>query len=132
MRRIERFPVVLMALRLLDHSVRYDPDLRHLGPVNGPYAKDWLNLLGDMLQSRREEAKQLLRDSDRMAHRLAERLQEDYAEASDMLKNDYAQPNPVWRLAEALTSLQGKSTRTNLMSLVELSASRRPPERARR
>jgi hypothetical protein len=120
MRRIERFPVVFMALRLLDRGVRYDPDLKHLKPSDGPCAAEWLNLLGDMLCSRREEAKQLLRDSERLACRLAERLQEDYAEASEMLRNDFAQPNPVWRLADALTFLQGRvNTRQNLIAFLD-------------
>ena len=37
-----------------------------------------------------------------------------------MLRNETAQPNPVWRLAESLTSLQGrKNTQVNLISLMD-------------
>jgi formate dehydrogenase maturation protein FdhE len=117
MRRIEQFPVVLMALRLLDHGARYDSKLKKLHQTR-PYATDWLNVLGELLHQRREEAQAILYDLERKAEELAERLQEDYADAAEMLKNNRAQPNPVWRLAEALTSLQGRgNTQQNLITL---------------
>ena len=37
-RRIERFPTVLMALRLLDHGARYDAKLRGIVAAARPYA----------------------------------------------------------------------------------------------
>ena len=77
-RRIERLPVVLMVLRLLDHGVRYGPKFRRLDIPTRPYATEWLNLLGELLHRRREEAQPILYDLDRKAHELAERLQEDY------------------------------------------------------
>ena len=40
MRRIERFPVILMALRLLDRGARYDPKIKALGVSTRPYATD--------------------------------------------------------------------------------------------
>src|SRR5690606_17454764 len=46
MRRVERLPVVLMALRLLDYSARYDPKIKRLAIQTKPYATAWLNLLG--------------------------------------------------------------------------------------
>ena len=68
MRRIERFPVVLMALRLLDHGARYDPKLRRREVSTRPYATEWLNLLGELLYQRCEEAKPILYELDRKAH----------------------------------------------------------------
>ena len=119
-RRIERFPVVLMTLRLLDHGARYDLKLRRLSVEKWPYATDWLNLLGDLLYKRRDESSAILYDWERKAAELADRLQEDYLEASELLRNDIAQPNPVWRLAEALTFLQGrKNAQGNLLTLLD-------------
>jgi len=119
-RRIERFPVVLMAFRLLDHGARYDRKLKKLQIPTRPYATEWLNLLGDLLHQRREEAEPILYDLDRKAAQLAERLEEDYAECAETLRNEQAQPNPVWRLAEALTALQGrKNTQTKLTTMVD-------------
>jgi hypothetical protein len=107
-RRTERIPVILMALRLLDWEVRYDPQLRPQLPKFRPYATEWVNLLGDILHERRPEATGILGDLSRKATQLAEALEkEDYAEAAEILRNDRTQPNPVWRLAEALTFLQG-------------------------
>jgi hypothetical protein len=120
MRRIERFPIILMALRLVDHGARYDPRLRRLNMEVRPYATDWLNLLGELLHERRDEASAILYEWERRAGQLADRLDEDYPEASDILRNDGAQPNPVWRLAEALTFLQGrKNTQNNFLALLD-------------
>jgi hypothetical protein len=120
MRRIERFPVVLMALRLLDHGANYDPELGGSNIQTKPYAADWVNLLGELLYQRREEAGPFLYELKRKAAQMAGRLQADYPETADMLRNDRAQPNPVWRLAEGLTYLQGRaSTQANLIKMVD-------------
>ncbi len=120
MRRIEHFPVVLMALRLLDYGARYDSKLKKLDIPYRPYATEWLNLLGDLLFERREEARFILYDLERKSAELAERLEEDYPESASILQNDRVQPNPVWRLAEALTALQGRgNTQANLIKLLD-------------
>jgi hypothetical protein len=120
MRRIERFPLILMGLRLLDNGARYDPELRKLDIETRPYATDWLNLLGDLLYERREQARQILYALERKSGELADRLEEDYSETAEMLRNSAAEPNPVWRLAEALTFLQGReSTHHNTVSLID-------------
>lgn len=119
MRRVQRFPVVLMALRLLDHGARYDSKIRKLGVRTRPYATEWLNLLGDLLYRRREEAQPILYDLDRKAAELAERLEEDYPEQAQLLRDENTQPNPVWRFAEALTALQGrKNTQAHLIRMI--------------
>jgi hypothetical protein len=120
MRRIERFPVVLMVLRLLDRGARYDPKIKALEITTRPYATMWLNTLGELLHNRREEAKAILYDLARKAEELGEKLDEDYPECAQMLRNVQSQPNPAWRLAESLTALQGrKNTQGNLISLFD-------------
>ncbi len=120
MRRSERFPVVLMALRLLDYGARYDRKLKRLPIPTKPYATQWLNLLGALLHARREEAQAILYDFDRKAEDLAEKLEKEYPEAAEMLRDDRAEPNPVWRLAETLTSLQGrKNTHQKLIEMID-------------
>jgi len=119
-RRVERFPVVLMTLRLLDHGARYDRKLKKLQIPTKPYATEWLDLLGELLHERREEAKPILYDLERKAAELAEGLGDDYPECAETLRNEQAQPNAVWRLAEALTSLQGrKNTQTKLTTMID-------------
>jgi hypothetical protein len=119
-RRIERFPVVLMTLRLLDRSARYDRKIKALGMPTRPYATRWLNLLGELLFDRREEAKAVLDDLDRKAEALADKLESEYPDASQILRNTGSQSNPAWRLAESLTSLQGrKNTLANLIKLID-------------
>jgi hypothetical protein len=119
-RRIERFPVIMMALRLLDRGARYDPKIKGLDIPIRPYATEWLNMLGELLHDRRAEAQLILYDMARKAEELAEKLQPDYPEAAQMLRNTGSQLNPVWRLAESLTSLQGrKNTQAHLLSLID-------------
>jgi len=120
MRRIERFPVILMALRLLDYQARYDRKIKNLDIRKRPYATEWLNLLGDLLHQRREEAKPIIWDLEHKSEELAERFQEEYPEAAEMLRNDRAQSSPVWRLAETLTSLQRHLKLTELIDSVVL------------
>ena len=123
MRRIERFPVVLMALRLLDHGARYDPKLRKLDIPTRPYATDWLNLLGELLHERRERSAARCCTIWNVRRRnWLMPLEEDYPEAAEDLRNDRAQPSPVWRLAKRLRHLQGrKNTQGNVLSLVDSS-----------
>jgi hypothetical protein len=47
-------------------------------------------------------------------------LEDEYPEAAKLLIDDSAEPNPVWRLAEALTSLQGRgNTQALLIKLLD-------------
>jgi hypothetical protein len=112
-RRIERFPLILMVLRLLDLGAQSDPKIRRLHIRTRPSATEWINLLGDVLHRRRDEAEAILDDWERRSIELADRLEEDYPEASTILSSDAAEPNPVWRLAEALTLLQGRKNAQN-------------------
>jgi hypothetical protein len=122
MRRIERLPVVLMAMRLLDYRARYEPDLKKLRLKYRPYATEWINLLGDLLKQRRAEARDVHRDLQRRAEQLAEALQDDEPDVAAILRNDQSQPHPVWRMAEALTLLQGRNiTLEGLTKLVDSS-----------
>ena len=47
-------------------------------------------------------AKLVMRDFERDAHKLADAFADEYREAADLLRNDRAFPNPVWRIAEAV------------------------------
>ncbi len=106
MRRIQRFPVVLMVLRLLDYSARYDRKLKRLEIPTRPYATEWVNLLGDLLFGRHDRADALMDSLDGKAEQLAEQFAAEYPEAAEMVTDSRAVKNPVWRIAEALTSLQ--------------------------
>jgi hypothetical protein len=120
MRRLERFPIILMALRLLDGEARYDPKMKKLKIPIRPYATEWINMLGDLLYDRCDEAKPILYNMAQKVERLAEKLQDDYPESAQLLMREETQPNPVWRLAEALTALQGRSnTQSKLINLFD-------------
>lgn len=121
MRRVERFPVILAALRLLDYSASTDRRLKNMQIEERPYATEWLNLLGELLHERREEAQLIHYSLEQKSVELSERLkEEEYEEAADILTNDRVEPNPVWRLAEALTFLQGRrNVQKNFISMID-------------
>jgi len=120
MRFVERTPVILMELRLLDRWAKTDPKLRSLAIPTRPYATTWLDMLGDLMYGRRPEAQAVLYDLARKAEELASRLGEDYPETARALRDTQSEPNPVGRLGEALTALQGRSnTQQNLVDLLD-------------
>jgi hypothetical protein len=120
MRRIERFPVILMSLRLLDRWARYDPNIKAMRIPAKPYATNWLRVLGDLLHDRRSEAKAILYDLTQKAEQLVEKLQEDYPEIASTLRESERERSAVGRLAESLTSLQGRAnTQENLIKLLD-------------
>lgn len=121
MRRVQRFSIIMMALRLLDHNARYDQSLKKFNADHKPNAANWLNLLGDLLHGRRKESEMIFYMMEQKAQELADRLsQEDYTEAVHILRNSQSEPNPIWRLAEALTMLQGrKNTEGKLTGMID-------------
>lgn len=120
MRRIERFPVTLMTLRVLDRWAGYDPKIKAMRIQKKPFATTWVRLLGDLLHGRRPEAAPILYDLTQKAEQLAEKLQEDYPEISAALSESENERSPIERLAEALTFLQGRgNTQANLIKLLD-------------
>ena len=121
MRRVERFPTILMALRLLDHRARYNRKITEetKGLETRPYATAWLNLLGALLHDRHPQAQFIRYIMAEDAEKLAEKLKDEYTEAAQILHNAENQPNPLWPLAEALTALLGSHTRGNMMRMID-------------
>ena len=107
MRRVARVPHILMVLRILDyHAVRNDEITEQPGKT---YATGWLSLLGELLHDRHAQAKLIGYSVGEKLKGLADKLEAtgDQAEVVALLRNKDAQPNPVHRLAHALTELMG-------------------------
>ena len=119
MRRIERIPEVLMMLRLLDYEARDNRRIKNQNIQTRPYATAWLTLLGELLHERHDEAVFVNRQMENYGERLADALHKDYPETAAVLRNERSQPNPVRRLAAALTPLLGTKARRNTMSMVD-------------
>lgn len=119
MRRIERIPVILMMLRLLDYAARDNKRIKKQSIPSRPYATAWLDLLGDLLHERHDEASFIHRQMDDYGEKLADALEDDYPEAARVLRNEGNQPNPIRRLAAALTPLLGADARSNTISMVD-------------
>ena len=121
MRRMERFPVLLMVLRLLDYQAGNNRKIKKEDIATRPYATEWLNLLGDLLYNRHSEAQRILFIIEDFAERLAAVLADDYSEAAEILTNDTSQENPVWRLADGLMVLMGRKPHSKFMGMLDSS-----------
>ena len=121
MRRMDRFPVLLMVLRLLDYRARTRGELKKENIATRPYATDWLNLLGELLHDRHRQARRILDRIEDDANDLAEGLTDDYAEAVEILRNADSQPNPVHRLAKGLMVLMGSGFRNDFTKMIDSS-----------
>ena len=108
MRRLERVPVILMALRLLDYEACFRPRIRSQKVAARPYATEWLNLLGDLVHDRHAEAQRIAFAIEDKAEKLAAKLTEDHDDvASTLLGNGDPPGHSVWRLASGLMALKG-------------------------
>ncbi|HEV7301653.1 MAG TPA: hypothetical protein VGN72_19985 [Tepidisphaeraceae bacterium] len=107
-RHVANMPVILMCLRILGYRARFDRHLKQVTPEPRPDATEWVNLLGEIVHDRHARSESVLNDLSEKCDVLAEKLDEKGIGqvASDVLRST-AQPNPAWRLAEALTLLMG-------------------------
>lgn len=119
MRRIERIPEILMLLRLLDYQARDNKKIKREEISTRPYATDWLNMLGELLHERHDEASFIHRQMEDYAEKLAEALGEEYREAADALRNESRELNPIRRLAAALTPLLGRKARQSIIDTMD-------------
>ena len=120
MRRMERFSVVLMVLRLLDYQARTNRKIKKQNISTRPYATDWLNLLGDILHERHEETQRIFYGIEDKAEKLADKLEEEYPETASILRDANIQKNPAWRLAGGLMTLMApKFVRGNFISMID-------------
>lgn len=121
-RRVERFPAALMALRLLDYQARNNTwGRKHIAKLRStPVATERIAFLGEVLHDRHPEARRILDRLEDRAEELAEAAAANqYPAVARTLRNDNAQPNPVWRLADALSSLHGRILREDLHKLID-------------
>ena len=122
MRRIERIPVILMTLRLLDYEARSRSRIKSQQVATRPYATDWLNLLGDLLYDRHPEAQRVALLIEDKAERLADRVAGDHEDVAGMLRDDPDdRPHPVFGLAGGLMALMGRQPREDLTKMVDSS-----------
>ena len=110
MRKIYRFPIIMMALRILEQRV-IEEDLNY--PPSTPEPEEWINFLGDVLYESIKEAYDIKHDLKRNCKKLANALKkiEDNI-AIEILEN----PNldPLWRMSEALVLLMTDKLQSNL------------------
>lgn len=123
MRRVDRLPVILMALRLLDYKAsnnkRIEGYRKQHNILFRPYATDWINLLGDLLHKHHREAERIYFSIEDDIDQLIARLREDSTESEEIMNEVDDQRNPVWRLADGLIALMGPHSRSNFMKMID-------------
>ncbi len=108
-RLVDRLPVILMALRLLDLGAKYNPSLRKTNITATPYATEWIALLGSILFRRHPESESILNSLHEKALALADKLTDDSPDVAMLLGDESSNPNPAWRVAEGLCLLMSRS-----------------------
>ena len=105
-RRLHRFPVVLMAIRILDHHARFE--IRAL-PQKRPDSSDRINMLGEVLFDRHEHSHAILKSVRKQCMMLSEQFESnDIGEGyRNVLDDEEAIRNPVLRLAETVVQMMG-------------------------
>jgi hypothetical protein len=105
-RRLHRIPVLLMALRILEHHARYE--IRPM-PSKRPDATERINILGDVLLERHEDSQSILKAVQKQCMMLSEQFDtHDLGETyRSILDDEEAIRNPVLRLAETVTQMMG-------------------------
>lgn len=111
LRTYERFPVILMLLRILDEKARFDRALRKNLPPDSPDATNFINYLGDILFESSPSARRILDDLEEKCLKLADELEQadESLPVVDLLRQ--LEPNSASRLAEAMVYLLGTDLR---------------------
>lgn len=109
LRRLDRLPMILMAMRVLEQAVSEDEDLaaevRAL--KTNPSGAPMLNLLGSIRSNTHDSSQLILRDLKKVCAKLAEAFEaeEEQAVAVEILRN--TDVDPATRLGESLVILMG-------------------------
>jgi len=108
-RRLDRLPITLMTMRILDQAVSYDEDMRSEVKAlkANPNSEAFLNLLGSVRDGSHENANYLNKELKKKCRELAEAFDEDDEQLSiaELLRNPDV--DPATRLGESLVALMG-------------------------
>ena len=107
LRRLERFPILMMCLRILDDKVTYDRELRNSLPPIQPDATEFINLLGSIFHRSHPRSGKILDDLDEKCLRLADALKEAGEEPAIQENLRDGNIKSVLRMAEAICLLMG-------------------------
>lgn len=107
LRRLRRLPVILMALRIAEYEAR--AEIGKELPPRRPDATARINALGQIVRGSHQISSDITRAIRKHCNRLSESLRsaEVALDACDILEDEIAIENPIWRLAESLTLMMG-------------------------
>ncbi|MCL5123913.1 MAG: hypothetical protein M1511_05325 [Deltaproteobacteria bacterium] len=101
----DRFPIILMLLRILAEKAHYDRRLKYSLPAESPDGTQFINLLGKILTDNHPCSEKIKDDLEEKCSRLADELDEnDYRnDVAQLLRS--RQPDSAIRLADGLVNL---------------------------
>ncbi len=113
-RRVESFPEVLMALRILDFQASSNRRIRDMNLPTRPYSTRWLDLLGELLHDCHDQSSRIRLLIEEKLENLSLAIDESYPKGEyerlkNILEDKKREPNPILRLARGLTALMGPS-----------------------
>ncbi len=114
-RLLRRIPVILMALRIIEDKA--SSRIEKMLPPKRPDITNRINELGEIIHGRHSKSAMLLDDLAESCHRIVRQL--DGATGVDdviAMLNEDSSPNPVWRLAEAVTLMMGEKAQTQAVN----------------
>jgi hypothetical protein len=122
-RRLDRLPITLMTMRILDQAVSYDEDMRDEVKKlkTNTNSEALLNLLGSVRDGSHENATYLNKELKRKCRELAEAFSQDddeQVDVAELLRNPDV--DPATRLGEAMVALMGdKLNRSHFQKALE-------------
>lgn len=108
LRRLGRFPVVLMVARILDWTARNNKKIKEQGISTRPYATEWLNLLGELLMGRHDLSGRIEDNIGEKLESLSEKLESEYPEILEVCQRLPKNTHPVWPMAEQIVMMMGR------------------------
>lgn len=106
LRIFERFPIVMMCLRILDDKVSNSRYFRHELPEKSPDATEFINLLGSVLKDEHPQSDRILDQIDEFCIAIAREIEKNYenltSEAFPIVQILKGTDNPIIRLSESL------------------------------
>ena len=106
-------------LRLLDYLARDHKKIVKLSIGTRPDAAEWMDLLGEILHQRHEQADFIHQLVALHCRALAGELEADRPDLADLLLDDASEPNAVRRFAEGLMEMMGTKSRAHLIGAVD-------------
>ncbi|MCX8034318.1 MAG: hypothetical protein N3A00_03250 [Thermodesulfovibrio sp.] len=117
LRIFERFPIVMMCLRILDEKVSNSKYFRNELPEKSPDATEFINLLGSVLRENHPQSNRIIDSIDELCAAIEREISENQEsldnESISIVKILKGDENPIIKLAEAICRIMPRDIQMN-------------------